>query len=545
MATIPDASSLGGRPSLRTNRPVTQNTSAATQANAFTDFGEAAFRSGAAVQDKQDTFAINMANQAYLQLDDKVRREVQELDDYSTWDEEYKNRMAVGLEPIVSGVRGNQNQELFRERAASTVSQGSGIMFDAAFKREAIKGQADAFNALEATRETFLTTSDSRLRTTYLDHAHEIIKSAEANGYIDAAQAAEKRASLGQDYAVSWVDMQEPAMQEAILKASIDAGEAGSGTPADIIKADKKHAMWLSAQNANKVDTVRQDSQAFAAQAVEMFPDDDAAQRKWVRANVKDPETKDEAVRRIDQRSNQRASDVKALNDKTYQSVGDDVMAGKRSTDSLTQEELEILTVEQQKQLKAIESSRLAPKETDWGEWTNLKVALSTMTPEQVRAVQPMNYRLALADAEFKELLNTVTKAQNNEPYQIHNNSTAWQKMNQMTDGKMNTTAGAVLNKMFSVKAAALELEQEAPLSDEQQMDILSSVAKHVAYDSGNLFWGPNDFDKPLYKVAMKDIPDADKETIRQIILNKGGQPSDINILTIYARQLEIDQYGK
>jgi len=228
MATIPDASSLGGRPSLRTNRPVTQNTSAATQANAFTDFGEAAFRSGAAVQDKQDTFAINMANQDYLQLDDKVRREVQELDDYSTWDEEYKNRMAVGLEPIVSGVRGNQNQELFRERAASTVSQGSGIMFDAAFKREAIKGQADAFNALTATKETFLTTSDPRLRTTYLNHAHEIIKSSLENGYIDDAQAAQAREELSQVYGIGWVGMQDTKTQLASVTAALDAKTGGN-----------------------------------------------------------------------------------------------------------------------------------------------------------------------------------------------------------------------------------------------------------------------------------------------------------------------------
>jgi len=544
MATIPGPQSFGGRPSLRTNRPVTQDKSAEIVAGGITDFGEASQRTGAAIQERQDNFAIKMAQQEFYQLDDRVRREVQELDDYTKWDEEYKNRMAVGLEPIASSIRGSQNQTLFRETADTTIGQGSGIMYGEAFKREALKGRADTNTALDAIRESFLTETNPDLRTRKLNHANGLIKAAETNGYISAEESQSIRQKMGQDFSIAWVEMRDTKEAESILEASMaDDGKAKTGTPADLIPVDKRKAMLEKLKEFNKVDTVRQDSQRFAASVNEQFPDDPEAQRKWVRANVKDAETQDETIRRIDNRVNQRASDEKLLNDDTFQGLGDAVLKGDMSFDDITPVQLEILTVSQQKTLKALEDDRWSPKETDWGEWTNLKVEMSNMTREQISAIQPMSYRLLLADQQYIELLNTVTKAKNNEAYQVHNNSTAWQKMNQLTGGKMNTLGGAVLNKMFSIEAAALEATQESPLTDQQQMEILARISPTLNVTDAGWFY----FDKemPAYQIKPEQIPSKDRQNIEAALKARGVPVTNVAIVQAYIMRQRQLQYGK
>ena len=653
MATIPGPQSFGGRPSLRTNRPVTQDNSAEIVAGGIADFGEASQRTGAAVQTRQDDFAIKVAQQDFYQLDDKVRREVQELDDYNKWDEEYKNRMAVGLDPIASSIRGSQNQTLFRESAETTIGQGSGIIFGEAFKREAQDGRAKTNEKLSALRESFLTETNPDIRTRNLESALGLIKAAEKNGYIDADDAQKARQDLSQNWALGWIEMRDTKEAVSILEASLNGGGAATsipgiphsdtvlkhsqdmidtglarenkdgtgstfvgtvvnweeindgrasvipsyingkqydyrkkedrdeampyllskqwpsadtveeaeqmeqtihvemakqkstktGTPADLIPVDKRKAMLEKLKEFNKVDTVRQDSQRFAASVNEQFPDDPEAQRKWVRANVKDAETQDETIRRIDNRVNQRASDEKLLNDDTFQGLGDAVLKGDMSFDDITPVQLEILTVSQQKTLKALEDDRWSPKETDWGEWTNLKVEMSNMTREQISAIQPMSYRLLLADQQYIELLNTVTKAKNNEAYQVHNNSTAWQKMNQLTGGKMNTLGGAVLNKMFSIEAAALEATQESPLTDQQQMEILARISPTLNVTDAGWFY----FDKemPAYQIKPEQIPSKDRQNIEAALKARGVPVTNVAIVQAYIMRQRQLQYGK
>jgi len=231
MATIPGPQSFGGRPSLRTNRPVTQDNSAEIVAGGIADFGEASQRTGAAVQTRQDDFAIKVAQQDFYQLDDKVRREVQELDDYNKWDEEYKNRMAVGLDPIASSIRGSQNQTLFRESAETTIGQGSGIIFGEAFKREAQDGRAKTNEKLSALRESFLTETNPDIRTRNLESALGLIKAAEKNGYIDADDAQKARQDLSQNWALGWIEMRDTKEAVSILEASLNGGGAATSIP--------------------------------------------------------------------------------------------------------------------------------------------------------------------------------------------------------------------------------------------------------------------------------------------------------------------------
>lgn len=254
MAKVTTVADMGGRPSLRSNRGITDDRSDLIISDAVTDFGEAAIRTGKAAADSRDRFAYQLAKSKFLELDLQTQREVQELDDFRSWDKEYNERMALGRQELIESLSDPQDRVLFEQETDVGIARGSGSMYNAAFKREVDWGRGELTGALLQAEAGYMEAAGPGQRTEYMNNANALINEALAKGYLGDEEATSMRAATTESFATKFVGMQETDDKIAMLQNP-------ENTHAQFIPKPKREQMLKAALAENKRERLLMDAQ--------------------------------------------------------------------------------------------------------------------------------------------------------------------------------------------------------------------------------------------------------------------------------------------
>jgi murein DD-endopeptidase MepM/ murein hydrolase activator NlpD len=211
MARLPTRDDLGQRPVPQSRRGVASNPAAGAIGEAIGGFGGEMLRIGqqrlAQDREKEDRLAFASARSQVLAADIEARRELENDQDYSTFDARYTEKMKAARTAAAETIRSTADRKLFELDAATDVERGRSEVLKTARGMEVTARKASLFDGLESLRDTGREASDDATRTATLETAKELIAGAQKDGIVDPLSATQLREGWAGDYATDQVTL--------------------------------------------------------------------------------------------------------------------------------------------------------------------------------------------------------------------------------------------------------------------------------------------------------------------------------------------------
>ena len=271
MPRIPDASALGERTIPTGRAPLVQDRSGEILAGAL---GQSAERIGstiAAFGERQDQLQYAKARSELLTADAAIRKELENDNDWQTYEQRYREKLGKAREKVSATVRGRSDRALFEQETSFDLERGAASIRDMARRKEVDVGRADLDTVLDTNRRTALETQDEALRSSLIGSAQDAIGGARAKGYITAQEAVDRVQRWTTDYAEGYLDLQSLPDRIRVLSKP-------KGTPADFIQPDRRAVLLKAAQNELRAEQERAKSEARSALSDQMEDISAAAQ---------------------------------------------------------------------------------------------------------------------------------------------------------------------------------------------------------------------------------------------------------------------------
>ena len=299
MATIPQVTDFGSRPSLRSSRVDVPGSGEMALANSLANAADTFAKVMVERQDKKD--AIEYANNKSLLLTEDIRlRELFKDDqDYDTFGERYRTGMKTFRETLT--FRSTHDSAIFDADANLITERGAVAVGEIGRKLRIDKENADLLRNLDQS-ERDIAGADPMTRNDHLMNALEGITAAEEAGNLLEVPAEKMRQDFATRVAIAELVFMDPVDREEALKISIaknpsrediKAGK-GTGSLADFLHQDEKIEMLRKAQLENKVTRDRQKGFAVADEAFELYPlaTQGKERQQYVRENAPDVDSR-------------------------------------------------------------------------------------------------------------------------------------------------------------------------------------------------------------------------------------------------------------
>lgn len=252
MPRIPDESSLGYSVP-RTRTPRFQDRSGEIVAEAVGGFARTLGQVADSLQEHDDQFNYARAKSTLLTADVEARKELENDQDWETYEKRYTERMSKAREQASGLIRGGRSRSLFDMDAKLDVDRGLQQIRGKAKEKEISWGRATLDEQLEGLRNSGLQAEDEPSREAHLSAMSDLIDGALAKGYIDPVERVNIRQARTVDYAAGWLSMQPASAQVELLSNPKAKGSA----ILKLIPPDKQSALLEQAQRENLANEER------------------------------------------------------------------------------------------------------------------------------------------------------------------------------------------------------------------------------------------------------------------------------------------------
>lgn len=253
MPRIPDASQLGySVPNART--PRFQDSSSQIATGAAAQLTEAVGAVADRYQEREDKFAYAQAKSALQAADIQARRELENDQDWSTYEKRYSEQMTKAREKAATFIRSPRDRALFDMDVKLDVERGVGEIRGLARRKEVDTGRAGLAGMLETARTTALEAKDEATRAGIIRNIQEGLEGAVQKGYISEQERVSQSQSWSTSYAEGFVDLQPYDRQVAILSKP-------DGTPAQLLAPDRRANLLRQAENALRAERSRAEAE--------------------------------------------------------------------------------------------------------------------------------------------------------------------------------------------------------------------------------------------------------------------------------------------
>lgn len=255
MPRLPDATSLGERPVPQPRRQVATDQSGQVVGQAIEASGSNLIRLSEQRQDRQDRVGYANARSAILQADIAARRELENDNDFATYETRYREKLGQARQDASGHIRDRTDRALFEQDSALDLERGVTEIRGLARRKEVDTGRSGLDETLQKNRTAALEAQDEGTRAALIQSTQEAITGAAERGYISAQEATERRQSWTADYAEGHLDIQSLPDRIKILSNP-------KGTPAGYIAPDRRAVLLKAAQNELKAEQARAQSEA-------------------------------------------------------------------------------------------------------------------------------------------------------------------------------------------------------------------------------------------------------------------------------------------
>lgn len=258
MPRIPDASQLGYSVP-RANTPHFQDNSALIQSEAVENFAGTVNRVASVLQEQDDQFNYSRAKSAILQADVDARRQLENDQDWETYEKRYTESMQKALDGASKMIRGKRSRALFDADARLDLDRGTGEIRNIAKRKEIDWGRGSLSSLLESNRTAALNAKDEATRAAIIAATQEAIGGALGKGYLSEQEAANHRQAWTSNYAEAYVGMQ-PAEERIKL---LQGNKPGAIT--DYIAPDRRVDLLRQAENEVRIARDRAEAERKAS----------------------------------------------------------------------------------------------------------------------------------------------------------------------------------------------------------------------------------------------------------------------------------------
>lgn len=538
MPRIPDENQLGYSVP-RTRTPRFQDRSGEIVADAVGGFARTLGQAADSLQEHDDQFNYARAKSTLLTADVEARKELENDQDWETYEKRYSERMAKAREQAVGLIRGGRSRSLFDADAKLDVERGTGEIRGIAKRKEIDWGRASLEATLAANRTAALNATDEKTRAALLSASQDLIAGAAAEGlmadgrvkppYLSKEEAGTVGRKFSEDYAESFVGMQP-------VEKRIELLSKPKGSAADLIAPDKRVAMLEAAKRESRDLTVRRESQAQEDAIIAKYGA--SASALSAARDIKDPEVRDSTVSRI----KIRQAEAKQAEAEYHDSLGEEAMSflngGGRYAD---------LPLKIKKGLKPSElnSLRAYAEQVAGGgtRRTNPETLielsdLSASDPQGFGELSMLAYRDKLSDSDFEEFVDLQRKIKTGT---LDGKATGFMSINQVRDVRLRELFGGTTAKgdkqarinsfveRFENELKAFKQESGKPPKADDARKILDNLTAEVAIN-----WGR---DKRVFELDEGDIdgvPEQDRTEIIRELQRRGKPVTDKAIISLY-----------
>ncbi len=339
---------------------------------------------------REDRFSYANAKSTLLIADSEAQRSFEDDDDWATFEERYREKMAAGLEAATKKIKSKTDRKLFELDSKLAIERGAMAIRNAARKKEIDEVRADLDVIVDSALKNTLESPDASYEL--LDNARDAIAAAASKGVISKEVAGDKSRALSRDYAEAALTIMEPEARLEMLKHP-------EGTDADFLHKDTRIKMLRAAEKENKATRVKAASQSAVDEIMEKNPEDRGKALASAR-KIKDPDVRAAAVTSV----NARFNEMEAIERENVDRIYDEATEFIGETGSLAGYDgnLQKLTPAQQKSLDDFaryEQKGIEPVHSDekYEEWLALPI----------RDVAKVNllaeYRPVFDDAHFAQ----------------------------------------------------------------------------------------------------------------------------------------------
>lgn len=372
MPKIPQAIDYGGRPSVRTNRLDPADKSGIIVADAISSAAESFTNILLERKGKQDALQYANAKSNLLAEDIRLRRELQEADDFDAFEERYRTGMQAARDKI--SLNNEHDRAIFDADATLTVERGVSAVMDLGRRKRIDTENAELISNLDQARADILD-ADPMTRNDMLLNALSGIEAAAKAGNISKVDAEKQRMAFTEDVARAELSSMDPLEREEALKKSITANPSvdkvksgkGSGSLADFLHQETRQKLLREAIQENKTTRDRLSAYETIDKAWQLHPEDGTARMKYIREHSKG-DVREVAVREGNQRNAEESRAEAELQRNTVQAMAE-LMRDGESYDQLPASDLKNLTAAQDVSLRRY--SKLIQEGEQFAEVTN------------------------------------------------------------------------------------------------------------------------------------------------------------------------------
>ena len=528
MPRIPDANQLGYSVA-RPRTPEFVDRSAQIAGQATERFAGTIGNIADALQSDADTFDTALADSDLQREHTAVVKEFEQDRDWRTFEKRYGERMAAASERANKRFSNNRARTAFEVNSRNILERGKQAIQGLARTKEVDWGRAQVDEALTANRNSALEAPDEQTRAAIIGSSQSLIDGAVARGYLNEQEATNQRQRWSQDYAESYVGMQQAPERIKILSAP-------KGTVADMIAPDRRAAMLEAAKKEDRDLTVRRESQAAEDALVEKHGGNWTAALTDARS-IKDPEVRDSTVSRI----KTRQAEAKQAEIEAQDSLGEEALAFINDGGKFADLPLRIKNGLKPSALNSLrayaEQSAGGSRRTDPQTLIELS-SKSVDDPQAFGDINMMEYRDKLSDQDFEEFVDLQRKIRTGT---LDGKDTGYQSIVNVRDARLRELFGATTGKgakqtkindfvmKFENELKAFKAETGKPAKADDARKILDNLTAEVAIN-----WGS---DKKVFELDGEDIegvPAADRAEIIRELQKRGKPVTDAAIVGLY-----------
>lgn len=201
MARLPDLNDLGARPVPVSRRQIASVRNADAIGSAVEGIGDQLSRTGNQMLEKQDRMAYAAAKTALISADIKARNELQNDQDYGTFEKRYNEAMAAARQQAAKLIGSHSDRALFEQDAGADIQRGLGQVQQLATTKRIVARKAVLNDSLDALMDAGHSATDDATRATIFQTANEAIEGAVKSGDLDPLEASNLRQGWASNFA--------------------------------------------------------------------------------------------------------------------------------------------------------------------------------------------------------------------------------------------------------------------------------------------------------------------------------------------------------
>lgn len=254
MPRLPDVSAV--RPSPRSNMGVASAPLAGVIGEAVSGLGRQLQGAGGQLLERQDNLAFNAARTALLKADVAARAELENDQDWPTFETRYSDRMREAREQARGLIRSSSGRAVFEAQAELDFTRGQAEVARSANAKRVASERATLDTSLDALHDTARNAQDQATRAAAIETATGLLQAAQDGGLYSPEEIGNFRRSWVSDYLTEQVSgalrKDDPVAAADILERNRDnlSWQARESLEGDVKRSMDKRVAYDDARAA-------------------------------------------------------------------------------------------------------------------------------------------------------------------------------------------------------------------------------------------------------------------------------------------------------